>query len=242
MISIEGVKKNFLGYTLSLRDYSSLFKDERTSFNYDLIYQSNFIEGISDHWVQTVSEGEEFTFPPTLSSHEEALKYTENSATLGRELNRREIRDLHGKLMKGLLPQNKEGHYRKVPVAITITASYLIGGELVPHRKVIRRCPPPEKIPYLMNAYEKSARQFENNPEVSQEELLENHAYFEWIHPFVDGNGRVGRLILNWLSLKHRQEFFVIESAKREEYYKFLKSLEGKFNSLHPRIERQIKN
>ena len=45
------------------------------------------------------------------------------------------------------------------------------------------------------------------------------HNEFEVIHPFVDGNGRVGRLILNWLLLNKGFKFEIIDCEKRLEYY-----------------------
>ena len=44
------------------------------------------------------------------------------------------------------------------------------------------------------------------------------HHRLLWIHPFLDGNGRVGRLLLNWLLLRKKLAPLAIPSAKREQY------------------------
>jgi len=140
--------------------------------------------------------------------------------------------------MEGLLQTEDKGHFRNKKVIIGKRHYDFETGKFL-GTEVIRRCPNPDSLPNLMRKYQESLGELAENPTVTQEDLLENHAYFEWIHPFVDGNGRTGRLLLNWLSLQQRNEFYVIESSKRQEYYSFLQSLERKFNKKHPRISKR---
>lgn len=50
----------------------------------------------------------------------------------------------------------------------------------------------------------------------------EAHVRFEKIHPFVDGNGRTGRMLMWWQEIKNGQKPTLIEADKRFEYYKRL--------------------
>lgn len=88
------------------------------------------------------------------------------------------IRECHGVLLSGVRGQSKmPGQFRKVPVFV---------GQLVP--------PPAHYIDNLIGELEKFANE--------QHEILPllrtglTHVQFETIHPFLDGNGRIGRLLI----------------------------------------------
>jgi len=55
------------------------------------------------------------------------------------------------------------------------------------------------------------------------ENIVEYHYYFEKIHPFQDGNGRVGRLIMFRECLKNNIIPFIIEDTHKQFYYRGLK-------------------
>ena len=57
---------------------------------------------------------------------------------------------------------------------------------------------------------------------VTVEDIIEFHAEFEYIHPFQDGNGRVGRLIALKECLKNNIIPFIIEDSKKSFYYRGL--------------------
>jgi Fic family protein len=66
------------------------------------------------------------------------------------------------------------------------------------------------------------------------------HNQFENIHPFADGNGRIGRILLNNILIKHNLPPLNIDFKNRTEYYASLKEYETSKN-LKPTIELYLK-
>jgi Fic family protein len=118
--------------------------------------------------------------------------------------------EAHKILMSGLV--DKAGSYRKQSVGI-------VKGEKLAHL-----APPFENVPYLMNNL------FEYLKSKDELTLIKScvfHYEMEFIHPFIDGNGRMGRL---WQTLLLVQEFPVFEflpfetmiNTTQVDYYKAL--------------------
>jgi Fic family protein len=64
-------------------------------------------------------------------------------------------------------------------------------------------------------------------PEIVFEHIVEYHYRFEKIHPFQDGNGRVGRLIMFRECLKNNVIPFIIDDNHKQFYYRGLKEFEN---------------
>ena len=65
--------------------------------------------------------------------------------------------------------------------------------------------------------------EYHAKPVIAIEDIIAFHARFEQIHPFQDGNGRVGRLIALKECLGHNVIPFLIEDSKKPYYYRGLR-------------------
>ena len=79
-------------------------------------------------------------------------------------------------------------------------------------------CKPSE----VQKAMNKLVADFNSKNKISIDDIIEFHANFEYIHPFQDGNGRVGRLIALKECLRFNIIPFIIEDSKKNFYYRGL--------------------
>ena len=77
----------------------------------------------------------------------------------------------------------------------------------------------PEDVPRKMKQL---LERYNSKTSVTINDVIELHAEFEHIHPFQDGNGRVGRLIALKECLRHDIIPFIIEDTKKHFYYRGL--------------------
>ena len=101
-----------------------------------------------------------------------------------------------------LLPWFAIGEYKK--------RANMIGG-----RETVKPKDVPVRMNALLSAY--NAKSF-----VTIDDIIAFHSDFEHIHPFQDGNGRVGRLIALKECLRHNIVPFIIEDSKKSFYYRGL--------------------
>jgi Fic family protein len=104
-------------------------------------------------------------------------------------ISNRLIKEIHKILIQGNRGTSKiPGEFRKIQNWIGLPGAALSDAIFVP--------PPPEKVPELMSELEKFIHQKDEIPPLVKIALI--HAQFETIHPFLDGNGRVGRLLITF--------------------------------------------
>ncbi len=130
-------------------------------------------------------------------------------------LSLRLVRELHARLMKGVRGETATpGEFRRSQNWIGAPGCTLQQASFVP--------PPPEDLMHHLGAWEK-ARHDHGLPPLVHAALL--HYQFEAIHPFLDGNGRVGRLLITLflcergilpMPLLYLSAFF---EATRRDYY-----------------------
>ena len=185
-----------------------------------ITYNSNAIEG------STLSKEEthEIIFDnitlsrPTLyeqleaKNHHKAFLFLLTHLMSGGKITEKLAKDLHKILLSGI--KDDAGNYRGQPVRIlgsfVPTANYLKVPELM--KKLFAKKNGKEKLDFAICF----------------------HADFEKIHPFSDGNGRTGRLLLIGMLLKENIAPPIISKKKRIEYYKALQKaqLEENYESI----------
>ena len=116
------------------------------------------------------------------------------------------IKELHLMLKNGTSDSRKEwfavGDYKKLPNEV--------GG-----RNTVIPEEVSDKMKELLNKYNAKEK-------INFEDILDFHVKFEKIHPFQDGNGRVGRLIMFKECLKYNIVPFIIEDDLKMFYYRGL--------------------
>lgn len=122
------------------------------------------------------------------------------------ELTQALIKELHRILKTGTSDARQDwfvvGDYKRLPNEV--------GG---------RETTPPEEVPQTKEGL---LRRYKALPQKNLEDLLDFHVGFERIHPFQDGNGRVGRLILLKECLRQKITPFIIDESLKFYYYRGL--------------------
>lgn len=117
-----------------------------------------------------------------------------------------EIRKLHNKLL--IAHQQVSGEYRSY--------NMMIRG----HRPTSY-----EKVPYKMVQLADRMGVIEDEHPIEAIAFL--HLRLEKIHPFGDGNGRVGRIIINTMLAQHEYPQVIFNIDEKERYYKALEAYDG---------------
>jgi len=129
------------------------------------------------------------------------------------------IKEIHKILIEGTRGSHRNpGEFRKSQNWIGPAGASLNEADFIP--------PPPDKVISSMNELEKFFHAEDNIPPLVKIALI--HAQFETIHPFLDGNGRIGRLIITfylfWKKILSKPLLYLSFYLKknRSEYYDLL--------------------
>ena len=197
---------NILNFLFENKEYIEDFITRST-------YHSNAIEGSTLTYAETY-----------------AILYNDNSFKIGAK-EPREIYEAinHKKALELVLKsiENKEDFDERLIKRINETINkdikdttgyrtvqvFIRGSEHVP--------PSPEKIPNLMNYF---IYNYNNDTDDIYTKIAKYHIEFEKIHPFEDGNGRTGRLLINYELIKNDLPPVVISKDDRVKYFELIRN------------------
>jgi Fic family protein len=138
-------------------------------------------------------------------NHRDAIAYVEEIVQKGEPLTEWQIKNLHRLVLKGI-DDEYAGVYRDQQV-------FIAGAKHTPPSPYLIK----EQMEQLIKWYENKAQKL--HP-VERGAML--HAIFVGIHPFIDGNGRTSRLLLNLELMKAGFPAVVIKVENRLAYYEAL--------------------
>jgi len=181
----------------------------REEFAIENTYHSNAIEGNSLTLRETalvLKEGITIAEKPLKDhleaiGHRDAFQYIENLASKKVMLTEKNIKDVHALVLMN--DSENRGIYRSVPVQI-------MGSAHVPPQPYHIE----EHMKKLFAHYEQSKQQLH-----IIEAIALFHLQFESVHPFIDGNGRTGRLLMNLELMKAGLLPVNIKFADQSRYY-----------------------
>ena len=176
-------------------------------------YHSNGIEGSTLTYAETYAilyndnsfkiQGKEPREIYEAINHKKALELVFNNLQNNEEFDERFIKKLNETINMDIKDTQS---YRTVQV-------FIQGSEHIP--------PEPEKVPNLMLYY---VYNYNHDKQGIFAKVAKYHIDFEKIHPFEDGNGRTGRLLIYYELLKNNFPPVVIEKEDRVKYFEFLRN------------------
>ena len=176
-------------------------------FTVEYTYNSNAIEGntLTLRETDLVLRGLTIDRKPLKDhmeavGHKEAFEFVSELVKQNEPLSERIIKQIHFLVLVG--NKDDRGVYRKVPV-------HIMGAKHEPVQ------------PYMIEPkMEELLKSFMEGKEHIITKLARFHIEFEGIHPFIDGNGRTGRLLVNLELMKAGYPPIDIKFTDRMEYYK----------------------
>jgi Fic family protein len=184
-------------------------------FDTEYTYESNKIEGNTLTLMETdliinkglTVSGKKMQEHLEAVNHKNAIEYIRDIVHSETALTEAVLRKIHAIVLAGIDFKNA-GNWRVDRVRIA-------GSQHI--------CPNPIKIPMLMNAF---FDYYETHKNTQHPVILSAnmHEKLVTIHPFIDGNGRTARLLMNLILLQHGYPITIIsaENKARADYYKTL--------------------
>lgn len=208
----------------------------------DWNYNSNAIEGNQLSYGETIAflnfgltaKGKPFKDHLDIKGHNEAIEFMLQLIKENRPLSESDIKDLHKIILvepyfsKTISPEGIEfqkeikiGQYKTSPNHVKT-----VSGDIHYYTN-------PEEVAFEMNnllEWYRNAEQEDLHPVVMSAIF---HHKFTSIHPFDDGNGRLARILSNFILLKHKYPVIVIKNRDKVQYYAALNIADnGIYNDL----------
>ena len=200
------LKYREIKHTVSKNDW----EDIKKRFVANFVFESNALEGNS----LTLKNFSEIVFENKISSSADLREVydAKNSyrvfsklLTAKKEMSESFILDLHKQIVKNI---DARTGYKKLP-------NIILGRKI----SLVQPKDVPDEIRKLLQWYNS------NKDRIYPLELaFRFHHRFERVHPFADGNGRVGRMLLNYILIKHRYYPVIIRKTYRNKYLKTLEA------------------
>lgn len=188
----------------------NIFENFNKAFEIEYAHNSTAIEGNTLTLIETkvlledkISVGKKSLCEIyEVVNHNKAFSYVKNCIAEDKPLDENIVKDIHSILMENILVG---GIYRNVEVRIT-------GAKHKP--------PVPSEMYHQIKDFFSNLN-FKSN--LNPIELASwTHAEFVKIHPFVDGNGRTSRLIMNYQLMKHGFLPISVNKEDKLDYFNFL--------------------
>jgi Fic family protein len=212
---IDSLKKELNGYRPLSQD---LVKGLKLLFDVDFTYNSIAIEGNTFSFQETkillldgiTIGGKSMREHLEIINHKEAIDYIEGlSHKKASELRRSDLFNIHSIILQGIDPKNA-GKYRNVPVYVNLKDGM---------KHVF--CDPLKIVDEMDLFFEWLFSEKKEHPVII---AAEAHTRFVSIHPFIDGNGRTARLIMNLILIQNGYTPAIIKNKDRINYLDAIES------------------
>ena len=186
---------------------------------YNMAYNSNKIEGSRLTKKQTIclfetrmlNSDDEYRAKDVEEATGHFLMFNQMLKTLEQPLSEKIIKDFHYQLKAGVFEDRANGYN----IGEYKSRANVIAGEITVLPENVS-----DEMNLLINDY--------NSRKLSLENIVRFHAEYELIHPFQDGNGRTGRMILFKECLANNIVPFIIRDDRKVEYYHALNAAQTK--------------